>query len=407
LLGTAVLLIFLLADSYLMYTFFTKPYPGANDFYARWRPTRAWLFEARSPYADSVTLDVQIGMYGHPARPEQDKGLFSYPFFSILFFVLPSLISDYAWASAIWLAVLQVALLGLIALSLAWSGWRPPPWLFGLTLLFSLFWYHTARTLILGQFAALNALMIVGALLAARSGRDVLAGILLALTTAKPQMTFLIVPGLLLWAASLRRRRLIAAFAVTFGALLIGSLLWLPSWPFEWRRQLTLYVDNSVNRSALSFIAEALLPDSRAWPTLQAFLNGVLFLYLLWQWWRARRATGRLLDWTAALTLVVTNLVALRTATTDYVMMTPALFLLFCFTQEAWGRRGLALVAIIQTVSFFGLWALFFATVQGDQEQSVMYLPLPILLLAWLVLIHKRWLNSREPVSQLAVQGSA
>jgi hypothetical protein len=34
-----------------------------------------------------------------------------------------------------------------------------------------------------------------------------------------------------------------------------------------------------------------------------------------------------------------------------------------------------------------GLWALFFATVQGDQEHSAMYLPLPLLLFGGLLLL--------------------
>jgi hypothetical protein len=393
-LGAGLLVVFLIADTYAVHALFTSRYPGANDFYARWRPTRAWLFEGRSPYADAVTRDTQIGMYGRPALPHEDKALFSYPFYSILFFAPPSLIADYAWASAAWLAVLQIALLALPALSFAWSGWRPPSWLFGTTLWFGLFWYHAARTLILGQFAGLNAALIVAALLAARMERDAGAGILLALSASKPQMTFLLIPGLLLWAVSLKRWRLIGWFAGTMAALLGGSFLLLPSWLAEWRNQLTVYVDHSINRSPVAFIAEALFPGAGRLPEL--LIGGAILAFLLWGWWGARGQSGRRFAWAAALTLVTTNLIALRTATTDYVMMTPALFLLFAFAQERWGRRGLILIAAAQAALFFGLWALFFATVQGDVEQPPMYLPLPILLFVGLALVRRAWVSAAE-----------
>jgi len=395
--GAWVLLAFLVIDSYAMYSFFTRPYPGANDFYARWRPTRAWLFEGRGPYDDSVTLDTQIGMYGRPALPSEDKALFSYPFFSIVFFALPALVADYAWASAIWLAVLQMALLALLALSFRWARWQPPPWLFGVTLLFGWFWYHTARTLILGQFAALNAVLMVGALMAARSRREVLAGVLLGLSACKPQMTFLFIPGLLLWAASLRRWKLAAWGVGTLAVLLGGSLLLRPTWIGEWQHQLSVYVDNSVNRPPVTFMAETLFPSNG--PLAQAILSGLLLACLLWAWWLARGRAAQLWEWTAALTLVMTSLVAPRTATTDYMMMTPVLFMLFGFMQARWGRRGIALITLTQVALLVGLWALFFATVQGDQEHSAMYLPLPLLLFAGLLFI--------RPSGSAASEGAA
>jgi hypothetical protein len=379
-----ILLALLAADAYALHKFFTTQYPGANDFFARWRPTRAWLFEGLGPYSEEATLATQIGMYGRPALPDEDKALFSYPFYSILFFVLPALVADYAWASAIWLAVLQFVILGLLGLSLRWARWPPPPWLFGLTLLFGLFWYHTARTLILGQFAALNALLIVGMLLAVRAGRDGWAGILLALAASKPQMTFLLTPVMLLWALTARRWKLVTGFGVTFAFLLGGSLVLRPTWIAEWRQQLSVYVDNSVNRPPVSFIAEWLWPTGQ-WTLLQTVLGGLLMAYLIWEGWRALKQDGARWERVFALALVTTCLIAPRTATTDYVMMTPVLFLFFGRLQTRWGGRGMALVVLAQLALFFGLWILFAITVEGNQEHSIMYLPWPILM--WLGLL--------------------
>ena len=386
-LGVGGLILFLTLTTLGFYSVFTNRYPGANDFYARWRPARAWLFEGRSPYTDSVTLDTQLGMYGRPAKPEEDKGLFSYPMFSMIFFAPFALFDSYAWASAAWLSVLFGSLVGLVAVSLNWAGWRPPVWLFALTMIFSILWYHAVRTLLLGQFAALEALILAAALLAAGAEKDEWAGVLLALAMTKIQMAFLMIPGLLLWSVSLKRWKLGAWFASALAVLLALSFMLLPTWVAEWRAQLGTYVDNTFIVSPISVIAQYLLPGNAFW--LEWAVSGCLGLYLLWEWWQARGQTGRQFAWVAALTLVVTNLIALRTATTNYVMMTPALFLLFRFMHERWGWRGLLAIAFAEFTLFFGIWILFLVTVTGNVEQPPTYLPLPILLFVGLLLTRR------------------
>ena len=119
----AGLVLFLALDSYATYVLFTSRYPGANDFYARWQPLHAWLQTGQDPYSDAATRDTQIVLYGAPAGPNDSN--FYYPLYSALFFGLPALISSYAWASAVWLTILEASLLALTILSITWSRWRP------------------------------------------------------------------------------------------------------------------------------------------------------------------------------------------------------------------------------------------------------------------------------------------
>lgn len=389
--GVLATVVFLAVLTVAFHNFLTSRYPGANDYYARWRPMRAWLFEGRSPYDDSVTRDTQLGMYGRPALPREDKGLFSYPFFSVIFFAPFALVASYAWSSAAWLAVLLACLLALLPLSLAWAGWRPAPLLFVLTALFGLAWYPAVRALFLGQFAAIEAVLIVGALLAVRARRDEWAGVLLALSLTKFQLVFLLIPGLMLWALAHRRWKLIAWFGGAAAALMGGSLLLMPTWIGEWRAQLGIYVEQTFIGSPVAVITEWLLPGAGHWP--EAVVSGGLMLYLLWEWWRARGdAGGARWEWAASLTLVITNLVGLRVATSNYVVMTPALFWVF----SRWGKRSTVWVALAQAVLFIGLWALFLATVRGNQEQALMYPPLPILLFAGLLAVRPGSVNGRN-----------
>lgn len=374
-----VVALFIAADTAAMHAIFTSRFPGLNDFYARWQPTRAWLIEGQNPYSAEVTLGNQLGLMGRPARPGEDRLQFAYPFFSMLFFLLPALTASYAWASALWLALLQVALLALLGLSLAWSRWRPAPWLFGATMVFGIFWYHGARSLILGQVAVMVAGLVAGALVCARNRKEAWAGALLALTAAKPQMSFLIIPALWLWAAGVGRWRLLAWSVGTLAILVGGSFLLLPTWLADWLAQIPIYAAFTVSAPPTAVIAEALFPaQARLW---QAAFSGALLVYLAWAWRQAWGDSGERFERAALLTLVTTCLLAPRTATTDYLMMTPALFTLL---GRAARRRGAWLAAAVELGLFAGLWALFFLTVQGDQEQALMYLPLPILLWVFL-----------------------
>ena len=81
------------------------------------------------------------------------------------------------------------------------------------------------------------------------------------------------------------------------------------------------------------------------------------------------------------MTLVVTNLIAFRTATTNYVVLLPVLCLIFRVFDERWGRLGKVVVVGLISGLVVGLWVLFLQTVTGNEESAAMYLPLPVVAL--------------------------
>jgi hypothetical protein len=145
-----------------------------------------------------------------------------------------------------------------------------------------------------------------------------------------------------------------------------------------WMRQLLDYPTYTDLGPPVSIMADVLPSLSIV---IAVVLGGALLLYLLWEWAKAVGKPDRWFQWTAALTIVVTNLVALRTATTNYVILLPVLCLIFSVLAERWGRRGDLVILLAMAAILFGLWALFFATVEGNTESPIMYLPLPILTL--------------------------
>jgi hypothetical protein len=160
---------------------FTSLAPGANDFFPRWKGAQLFWREGIDPYSDMASEAIQEGIYGRLAYPDEDQLLFVYPFYTVIL-LLPLVVLPiaYSWIQAIWLVTVQFTLIGSVLLCLRLVDWRMPVWLLALTLVWSVVFYNSTRTIILGQFTALIFIWLVGALVALKAGRDGLAGFLLA-----------------------------------------------------------------------------------------------------------------------------------------------------------------------------------------------------------------------------------
>jgi len=361
---------------------FSKQNPGGNDFLARWMGARFWLMEGISPYDEQVSLAAQQMIYGHPADPDEgeDKYQFIYPLYSMIFFGSFGLV-EFNLARALWMTVLEISLVLFVFVSVRLTGWRVSALTTAALILFVITWYYGIRTLILGQFAGVNALLIASALLFIQQKQDVPAGILLALSTSKPQMVALLAPFVFLWAYSARRRGIITGMLVTMAVLLVVSFALIPNWFLDMLRQISEYPSYTAYiqiNSPLSYIAD-LMPGIRT--TLNGVLHVLAGLYLLIEWISAWGKDQRHFLWTAAMTMVITNLVAYRTSTTDSVMLLPVLFLIFRVWEYRWKGLGSGAVWFAILGLLVGPWALFIATVQGNQEALFMYLPLPFFCL--------------------------
>lgn len=363
-------------NSYGMYAVFVHDRPGANDFYPRWRATQLYWQEGIDPYSDEATLAIQMGIQGRASRPGEDQFAFAYPFYTV-FFLRPLANLPYGWSQAIWMSLLQFALIGGVLLYLRLLGWELPVGLLAIIVLWAVIFYHSSRTILLGQFAGLVFFCTAAMLFLLAKGWNVPAGFLLALTTFKPQMSVLLIPAMLLWAVGQRRYRFAASFGGTMALLSGLSFLLLPGWLGEFVTQISRYPSYTDFGSPIWIITHIY------WPALgQVGEIGLSLLLLGWLILEWRKLPQTPLEspefhWLVGLTLLVTNLIVLRTATTNYVILYLPLF--------AWlarsGRSRNLITALFCLVSIVALWALFIRTVSGDYESPLMYLPLPLILL--------------------------
>ena len=358
---------------------FSEEFPGGNDFLGRWMGARYWVQDGISPYDPQVGRASQQLIYGRAVDREAGEDIqdFLYPFPAMIFFA-PFGALPYTLARALWMTILAVSLPILALIGITLADWKPRRAVLISLLLFTVLWYHGTRAVIVGQFAVIEALLMAGALLAIKRGRDPLAGILLGLSIAKPQMAVLLIPFVFLWAGWARRFLVLAWGVGTIAALLAVSVLLIPDWPVMWLRQLLEHPTYTVIGPPVEIIADAFPSMSGV---IAVALGGALILYLFWEWAKAAGKTDRWFQWTAALTIVITNLVAFRTATTNYVVLLPALCLVFSVLAKRWGRKGDVVVMLAMAAILISLWALFLATVEGNLESPIMYLPLPILTL--------------------------
>lgn len=389
---SGLFIILIILQSVALYTVFTSKYPGANDFFVRWLGGREYLLNGTNPYDQSVAEQAQLAMFGRLTTPEdKDEAYFAYPLYTLYFFWPLSLL-PYAWAQALWMTLLQFMLIGLTFLSIRLARWSPPKWLFWLTIFWGIFFYNSARAIILGQFSILVGLALLLGLWAVESRRDVLAGMCLAVTTIKPQMVILVLIFLLIWAIFQSRWRIVLSFGFSMLALLLSSMLLVPTWPVDFVRNAIAYSDYVAFGTPLENLLHFLLPASVAAP-LAVLLSILLFLLLLPGWWLAFKGRRGAYTWAIMSTLIIGSLIAFRSATTNQVILYLPIFFFF---QRLTGPRAASKAALVEALLFIMMWGAFILTLAGDWENIMLHGLLPALvLLLYLADWHRLWQSAQ------------
>ena len=386
---SAIILILLVSVAYTWATwrYFTEPIPGGNDFLTHYAAWDAFFKLGVSPYSEEAALYTQQAIYGRPALTGEDQNRMVYPFYSILIHG-PFVFLDYPLARAIYMTLLQAALFVGVVMALDLFQWSPAAWLSALLFIWSLLFYPEARGVILGQFAIFGFFSLIASLYFYKRGYDILGGVILVLSTIKPTLVFLIVPFLLVYALSQRRWRFVVGFIGALTLLTFGSLLVSPTWIMDWIFRITRYSDYTVGQSPVWLLTHNLLPALGG--IGEAIIDLFLVAGMFFAWLRAIHGADAEFNWALGVTLVISNLIVPRSATTNYVLMLiPTLWIFSILDQHLkWGKP---ILVVTMVISFAGLWWLHFATVAGNQEQPIMFFPFP-LVLGLFLLLGRKWL---------------
>jgi len=310
------------------------PRGNLSDLYPRWLGARELLLHGRDPYSRDVTREIQAGYYGRPIDPSRpqdpkDEQGFAYPVY-VAFLLRPLVHLPFPLAQRIFFCLL-------IVLTAA-SIWL---WLRFLRISISLPAKMAILGLTFGSFAVMQGMklqqmtLLVSGLISVSltllvAGFPKLAGVFLALATIKPQLIFLLVIWLALWAVSDLRRRFpfAVSFIVTMLILVAGSELLLPHWLPRFWHALAEYRRYTGSVSAL----DELMP----WHIGRIFEVAAV-LATAWLCWRNRQPAQDSLPFaaTTCLVLAITIFIVPSYAPYNQVLLLPAFVLL------AWDRRAL------------------------------------------------------------------
>src|ERR1019366_2254524 len=213
-----------------------RPRGNLSDLYPRWLGARELLLRGRDPYSPAVTREIQQGYYGRPLDPvrpgdPKDQQGFAYPVY-VAFCLAPTIHVPFEIVGKGFFWVLLGLTLTTIPLWLRVLRWSVPLWAQESLVVFTLGSLPVMQGLKLQQMTLFVVALLAVAVALLASDRPIAAGIVLALTTIKPQLVWLLLFWLMIWTlADWRRRyRWAASFLITIAILCAASEWFLPHW---------------------------------------------------------------------------------------------------------------------------------------------------------------------------------
>jgi hypothetical protein len=241
-----------------------------------------------------------MGKLGRLAGPGEDQMAFSYPPYSLLV-VLPTIFAAFDWASSFWLALNVAVFTALLFIQSAKAR---------NFLLTAFLFYPAFLNLVLGTFdilAVSGILLFFGWLVLQKrdsTAAQVGTGVLLAWATIKPQLVWLVLGFILLYAIREKYRVLLISFFTSLAAFFLFSFLLIPTWIADWVHQVRSYVGYVQGRPTITeFLVTVFPPGTAAILTLVLFIvfAGV-GLFLLVRWWRGELHWLKAAAWLAMMT---------------------------------------------------------------------------------------------------------
>ncbi len=310
---------------------FAGAYAFGHDFYPVWLTSHECIPARCDPYSPEMTRKIQQGLFGRTldseisSDPPPDYRTFVYPAFTDLLF----------WPAAQFpftavRLVVAVLLVGLtIASVFLWMqalSLRPAPSSLAAIALLVVCSYPVLEGLYADQLGLLVGFLLAASLLALQRGWHLLAGILMSLTTIKPQMGILAMAYLLVWSWHNWRERgrfcigLCSAMLILIGA---AMLIW-PHWIQSWVGVLLRYP--SYAKPPLAGEMLYLGPHLGGTASLAAI---GLLLTLALSWKKRSMDTGSIEFWLALSSVLCITAVTLLPSQgfQDHVILLPGIFL--------------------------------------------------------------------------------
>jgi hypothetical protein len=230
-------------------------------------------------------------------------------------------------------------------------SWRPDwPWA-AVVLVLALTSYPALEALYAGQVGIFVGFVLAASVVALQRGRLLLAGVLMALGTIKPQVMLLPILYLGLWTLhDWSRRRMFCVGLLSTEALLVGSALivW-PHWIQSWINVVVQY--HSYTPSSLTMQMLTTLAGPAARPAALLVMAGLLLVAVVLSWKNRVVSLYSPEFWfTLSILLSITVGVLLPGhAVYDHLILLPGIFLLVMTWRKLpqnWAIRAMLIIAV-------------------------------------------------------------
>jgi hypothetical protein len=310
-------------------------YSFGNDFYQVWLTSQEWLRRGRDPYSPEMTREIQTGLYGRPLDPNRptdpvDRRVFPYPFYADLL-LWPAAEFPFAPLRVPMVCLLALLTLASIPLWLRALDWRLSAKWVGVILLFTLSSYPALEALFAAQLGLFVAFLLAASMAAVQRSRFLLAGILMAISTIKPQVTALAILYLLIWSAHdwRVRGRFCIGFFATLTLLVAASLAAMPHWIQSWTHTVLAY-RHYTRPPLVTQILTSLVGARLAGPGTLVLTAASIVVAITLAWRNRAAAYGSFAFWmTLSLLFSITTITILPgQAIYDHLILIPGILLL-------------------------------------------------------------------------------
>jgi hypothetical protein len=346
-------------------------YAFGDDFYPIWLTTRQWRVAQRDPYSADMTREIQTGLFGRALDPSiptdpADLRIFAHPAYADILF-WPAAELPFQQARIVVVALLA---LGTLASVLLWTqalSWRLSwNWLCVAALL-TLCSYPALEGLHAGQAGLLVAFLLAASVVCLQKRKLLLAGILTALSTIKPQVSLLAIVFFFLWSCHDWRncRRFCVGFVLAMFLLIGASLVIWPQWIQSWIHAVREY-HGYAQPALISQVLASWVGSGWVSPAAFIAIVGLIGIALIRAWQNRAAAPDSLrFCLTLNLVLAITTVALLPgQAVYDHVILLPGILLLLQHAHEFWkARRVPRTLLAVGALVLFWPWAAAFALI--------------------------------------------
>ena len=361
--------------------------PGGEDLRVPWMGARAYLFEEVNPYTAEFAREVQIEIYGHPAKEGEYPYRLDTPFYILIFYFPFAFIENFALARSLWMSFSEIALFGVGFLSIQLVKWkisRLHLTLFFLALFLS---FYGVTPLLIGSNAIFKAFILLFALVALTENQDEILAVFLILGASYLVSGGLLLLFILFVLITSRRGGVFSVLAMSLIALVGFSLIIFPDWllPFVGSLLANLRAEQGF---LLSETLPIWLPDNGT--LIAKIIQWVSIIILILEWYAVRGRPTQHTLWVASLSLAILPFLGIGITADLYPFLFLPLALILKNAQDRWAHRqwGVSLALLLLLTA----WMIFLKVPHALEILAYIFPLLLIFSLYWI-----RWWTVRPP----------